>query len=83
MPNTVTRAFSVDDYFEASASAFPDDEPIVCEFQEVEAQGGQFDLRGFEIARSQFFNTAQRLSVTMTDHSLMFSTECVRKFETF
>ena len=74
-------AFSVDDYFEASASAFPDDEPIVCEFQEVEAQGGQFDLRGFEIARSQFFNTAQRLSVTMTDHSLMFSTECVRKFD--
>jgi len=73
-------AFTAEDYFEASASAFQHDEPIICEIQEIEVQEGQFDLRGFEIARSQFFNTAQRLSVTLTDHSLMFSTECVRKF---
>ena len=73
-------AFTEDDYFEASASAFPDDTPTVSEFKSVEAQEGAFDLRGFEIARAQFFNTAGRLCVTLTDDCVQFSTECIRKF---
>ena len=73
-------AFSADDYYDASASAFGDGVPFYTGSTEVEVQGGQFDLRGFEIARSQFFNTAHKLSITCTNKSVMFSTECIRKF---
>lgn len=73
-------AFSVNDYYDASASAFSDGVPFYTGRTEVEVQGGQFDLRGFEIARSQFFNTAHKLSITCTNQSVTFSTECIRKF---
>ena len=73
-------AFTEDDYFEASASAYTDDASMESEIKPIEAQGGSFDLRGFEIARSQFFNTAGRLCVTITNDSVLFSTECIRKF---
>ena len=73
-------AFTENDYFEASASAYTDDSSMESEIRPIEAQGGSFDLRGFEIARSQFFNTAGRLCVTITNDSVLFSTECIRKF---
>jgi hypothetical protein len=74
-------AFSTDDYFEASASAFLDEEPPERDLpHEIQAQSGDFDMRGFEIARSQFFNTSRAISVTFSNHSIKFSSECVRKF---
>lgn len=73
-------AFSADDYYDASSSAFSDGVPFYSGANEIEVQGGQFDLRGFEIARSQFFNTAHKLSITCTNKSVVFSTECIRKF---
>jgi len=73
-------AFNADDYRQASASVH--DEPVSgeSEFLEVEANSGDFDLRGYEIARSQFFDTARKLCVTFSSSSLWFSTECIRKF---
>lgn len=73
-------AFSADDYFDASASVFGDGVPFYTEATEAEAQRGDFDLRGFEIARSQFFNTARRLCITCDGNIIKFSTDCVRKF---
>jgi len=74
-------AFRAEEYRAASASvcdeaAAPSSEPL-----EIVAQSGDFDLRGFEIARSQFFDTGQRVCVTFTIDSIWFSTECVRKFD--
>ena len=56
-------AFSADDYRTASESVNNDINERPFGF-EVEAQSGDFDLRGFEIARSQFFDTAGKLCVT-------------------
>ncbi len=73
-------AFSADDYRAASDSV--NREPITqLQPLEVEAQYGDFDLRGYEIARSQFFDTVQKTCVTFSTDILWFSTECTRKFD--
>ena len=41
---------------------------------------GEFDLRGFEITRAQFINTARTINVTISINDIMFSTECISKF---
>lgn len=48
---------------------------------EIEANQGDFDLRGYEIARAQFFDTSRRISMTFSNECLNFSTECIRKFD--
>lgn len=45
----------------------------------VSANSGDFDFRGFEIARSQFFNSSTRISVTFSVENLKFSMACVKK----
>ena len=69
------------DYELASESAYGDCEYSPPELKDVEAQSGEFDFRGFEIARSQFFNTTDRLCVTISIKDVVFSTPCVRKFD--
>lgn len=73
-------AFCSDDYRAASTSVFDDSNLLPADRFEVEAQSGDFDLRGFEIARSQFFDTAHKQCVTFSADSILFSTECIRKF---
>ena len=48
-------AFTANDYKRASSSVYSDGHSFWDDF-EVEADDGEFDLRGFEIARSQFFD---------------------------
>ena len=78
--------FSTDDYFRACQSAYPttdeDQSPTSAEPTEVqiEVSAGDFDLRGFEITRSEFFDFFQRPTVTFQNKKIKFSTECVRKF---
>jgi len=74
-------AFSADDYRLASASVYEEPPHLQSEDIEVEAQSGDFDLRGYEIARSQFFDTAGKVCVTFSTDRLWFSTECIRKFD--
>lgn len=74
-------AFSADNYRAASESVYdetskPESKPL-----EVEVQSGDFDLRGFEVTRSQFFDTARKLCVTLSADNIWFSTECIRKFK--
>jgi site-specific DNA recombinase len=74
-------AFRAADYRAASDSVYDNADESPPDGIEVEANSGDFDLRGFEIARSQFFDTARKICVTFSDNGINFSTECVRKFD--
>ena len=43
-------------------------------------EAGDFDLRGFEIARSEFFDTTRKPTVSIGDRKIKFSAEIVRRF---
>lgn len=45
----------------------------------ITANEGDFDLRGFEVARSQFFETGRKITVSFTPESMGFSLEAVGK----
>lgn len=45
----------------------------------IQVEAGDFDMRGFEIARSEFLDTVQRSYVIFQDKTIKFSTACVRK----
>lgn len=74
-------AFSADDYRVASKSVYEETDKPESKPLEVEVQSGDFDLRGFEVTRSQFFDTARKLCVTLSTDNIWFSTECIRKFK--
>jgi DNA invertase Pin-like site-specific DNA recombinase len=74
-------AFHADDYRAASGSVYDDVNKSPSDGFEVEVKSGDFDLRGFEIARSQFFDTARKLCVTLSNDNIQFSKECIRKFD--
>ena len=72
--------FTPDDYKNASKSVEVDnDSPVDTDI--IEVNGGEFDLRGFELAHVQFFETANRISVTFTPDGLTFSKLCIRKLQ--
>lgn len=72
--------FKKDDYRTASQSAYSDTCKIPSVPYEVEAKSGDFDFRGYEIARGQFFQTTNRICVTIANDGINFTTEAVRKF---
>lgn len=72
--------FKPDDYHTASQCACDTGDTAFPTTDEVKAQSGDFDLRGYEIARGQFFQTANRISVTFSMDGIAFTTEAVRKF---
>lgn len=45
----------------------------------IEAKSGDFDFRGFEVARSQFFDTNSKICVTFSTEAIIFSVFCIRK----
>lgn len=72
--------FQVRDYLMASTSVgFADREKDSGGF-EVSAQAGDFDYRGYEVARGEFFDVIQKLCVTFSTEELSFNTSCIRKF---
>ena len=73
--------FKEQQYFEACRSVYnPSDFPSDIDEVEIEVQAGDFDLRGFEIARSEFFETTRSPNVTFNHKKIKFSTAVVRKF---
>ena len=73
--------FKEQQYFEACRSVYnPSDFPSEIDEVEIEVQAGDFDLRGFEIARSEFFETTRSPNVTFNHKKIKFSTAVVRKF---
>lgn len=79
--------FKETEYFGAAKSVYPildtEQESATIETEEeyqLEVGAGDFDLRGFEITRSEFFDSGRRPTVTFGDKKIKFSMECVRKF---
>ncbi len=76
--------FKEEDYYLAAQSVFASEEEMqaLLEPQEVqiEVDPGDFDLRGFEVARSELFDTYYHPSVTFSDNQVKFNTECIRQF---
>ena len=71
--------FKPNDYLAASSS-ISDSENTPSDTSPVTAQLGSFDLRGYEIAHGQFFETTGKISATLSYEKLNFSTEALRKF---
>ena len=72
--------FKPNDYYTACQTAYSDIEKIPSAPLEIKAQSGDFDFRGYEIARGQFFDTANKIGVSFTSDSITFTTEAIRKF---
>ena len=80
--------FKYDDYIKASQSVYPridDTEEPIPEDQalaeiKIEVNRGDFDLRGFEVTRSEFFDSVRLPSVIFANKKIKFNTEVVRKF---
>lgn len=72
--------FTAADYIKASQKAYTIEETnaIIQEAQH-HASDGDFDLRDFEVVRSQFFDTKNKVCVTFKEDSYVFSTAAIRK----
>ena len=73
--------FKEDDYINASASVYNGTEQTSTSSAPVEVQSGDFDLRGYEITRSQFFDSTDRITVTFSQGDIRFSCPAVRRLE--
>lgn len=74
--------FKPSDYYQASASIHsPDEQQADASLpSSITLVPGDFDMRGFEIARSEFFDNYHRPYVLFQDKRIKFSTTCVRSF---
>ena len=80
-------AFKEAEYYQASQSVYPkvtdgDLQELIDapdEF-ELKVEKGDFDLRGFEITRSEFFDSNRRPAISFSDRRIKFNAPCVRKF---
>lgn len=78
--------FKAEDYRNASKSVYvfeDKQEEIPLEEEEdyqVEAEAGDFDLRGFEVARSEMFDNNRGFFVLLSRRGIKFSTACTNKF---
>lgn len=68
--------FKPEDYIQASDQV---DEPEEESDLEIEADEGEFDLRGYEIVRGQFFNVHQEIRMIVSHGKIKFSTPCFSK----
>lgn len=80
-------AFKEAEYYQASQSVYPkvtdgDLEELIDapDEYELKVEKGDFDLRGFEITRSEFFDSNRRPAISFSDRRIKFNAPCVRKF---
>jgi len=76
--------FKEAEYFQASRSVYTfeesSNESEETDAVEVSVAPGDFDMRGFQIARTALFDSVARPTVTFWDKKIKFSSECIRKF---
>jgi len=79
--------FKEAEYFLASQSVYPkvtDDDLGQSEASDsnyqIEVEAGDFDLRGFEVTRSEFFDSNRRPAVTFADRKVKFNSAIASKF---
>lgn len=80
-------AFKEAEYYQASQSVYPkvtdgDLEELVDvpEEFELKVEKGDFDFRGFEITRSEFFDSNRRPAISFSNRRIKFNAPCIRKF---
>lgn len=71
--------FTKQDYFDAVDYILEEEKEKRLTYQDKEVQPGDFDLRGYEIARVQFFQSVGDLAVTFSISEIQFTKPCVRK----
>ena len=64
--------FRKEDYLRVAAGVAPKEKNGVSE--SYEARSGEFDLRGYEVARGEFFTSLQNIAVTFSANEIVFST---------
>lgn len=72
-------AFKAEDYIAASSSVINQEEAVKDDYKIV-VKDGDFDLRNFQVARSQFFDKLNIICATFSYKNIAFSSECIRKF---
>lgn len=78
-------AFKEKDYYAASRSVYTEEEienilnPKSPREVQIEVDAGDFDLRGFEVARSELFDTMLKPTITFIDKRIRVSTACINK----
>lgn len=81
--HTRWAAFRPEDYENASKSVYTDNSKSVNKndetISEIAVKKGDFDFRGFQITRSQFFNNRSVISVTFSIDNISFGITGVRK----
>ena len=80
--NPKWAGFKPEDYYEAALSVSEGQVQLLPSKPlsiEVEAQTGDFDLRGYEIVRGHFFDVKDRISATFSDDQVSFNKAAVRK----
>ncbi|MDD3662474.1 MAG: recombinase family protein [Candidatus Pacebacteria bacterium] len=71
--------FKADDYINASSSVITKDfEKYESHF---EVNDGDFDLSDFEVVRSQFFSSANKVCITFSSNRITFSSESIKKLD--
>lgn len=83
--NPKWAGFKEAEYLQASQSVYQNEDSTESNTDQtgdiqIEVSAGDFDFRGFEIARSEFFDSAHRPTVMLSNRTIKFSMECVRKF---
>ena len=76
--------FTVTDYENASKSVYSEKELLHLldpqpQMQTVKVGSGDFDLRGFEVARQEFLTTNNQPFVTFVDQKIKFGSACIRR----
>lgn len=71
--------FKAKDYILASQSV-QNTESSITNKLEIELPEGEFDFRGYEIARTQFFNTSGKTFMTVSNKNISFSSGCIHRF---
>jgi len=74
--------FKEGEYFQAGCSVYEREEMICSDNNEVqiEVDAGDLDLRGFEIARSEFFDSVCHPYLKFNQNHIQFNTTIVRKY---
>ncbi|SCW67197.1 Site-specific DNA recombinase [Ruminococcaceae bacterium YRB3002] len=71
--------FSVQDYYLASSSVLDGVAQIPSQKQEVHAEKGAIDLRGYELVRSQFLSASGHITVSISPTKLLFNKTALMK----
>ena len=72
-------SFTENDYLRASATVYESDEPEHEDAITVEAEEGDFDFSGYEIAQLDLMGGRNTTMMTLENGALFFSLECIRK----